>query len=421
MTRKRHIVLAMLVLLGAITFLDRLCIAVAGPRVQSELGIPPEQWGWVLGAFVLSYGIFEIPTGALGDRIGQRKVLTRVVLWWSAFTALTGSVSTFSALVAVRFLFGAGEAGAYPNISGSIARWFPATERARTQGFVWGASRGGGALAPLLVVPLQQAYGWRAAFWIFGAAGIVWAAVWWFWYRDRPREQPGITGQELAEIGDTVPTSHGTAPWRAILRSRQLWLIVVMYWFYVWGSWFYFSWLHTWLVLGRGFTETEMGIFSALPFLLGALGNIAGGYLSDRMVRRYGLRIGRRVVSCASLAGASLLILATAFSSTKTSAIVLLTLGFGVMDLMLPSAWAVCLDIGREHAGVVAGAMNTSGQFGGFVCTVLFGYIVKATGNYNTPLFVISAMVMISAILFAWIDASKSLIYERPHSRDLSH
>ena len=159
---QRRRVLLLLIALAIITFLDRISIAVAGPRIQQELHIAPERWGWVIGAFVLAYGIFEIPTGALGDRIGQRSVLTRIVLWWSAFTCLTGAAIGFPALVVTRFLFGAGEAGAYPNISGVIVRWFPVRERARTQGFIWAASRIGGALSPLIVVPLQSAVGWGA-------------------------------------------------------------------------------------------------------------------------------------------------------------------------------------------------------------------------------------------------------------------
>ena len=155
--KKRHGVLAFLTSLSAIAFLDRLAIAVAGPRMQDELQIRPDQWGWVLGAFALAYGLFEIPSGASGDRLGQRRVLTRIVVLWSAFTALTAAATGFVQLMVIQFLFGAGEAGAYPNVSGVIARWFPASERARSQGAVWAASRIGGALSPLLVVPLLDA------------------------------------------------------------------------------------------------------------------------------------------------------------------------------------------------------------------------------------------------------------------------
>ena len=188
----RHVLLGLLVLLSIITFLDRLCIAIAGPRIQEELGISPEQWGWVLGAFILAYGAFEIPTGALGDRYGRRGVLTRIVLWWSGFTMLTGLATGFLPLVAIRFLFGAGEAGAYPNMAGVVSRSLP-KERAMAQGFIWGASRAGGALAPLLVVPIQMAFGWRASFFVFGALGVIWCVVWWWWYRDdapRRAERP---------------------------------------------------------------------------------------------------------------------------------------------------------------------------------------------------------------------------------------
>jgi ACS family glucarate transporter-like MFS transporter len=404
--RKRTIVLGFLVTLSVLTFVDRLCIAVAGPRIQQDLGLTPEQWGWVLGAFVLAYGLFEIPTGAMGDRTGQRKVITRIVLWWSAFTALTGSVNSFLPLVATRFLFGAGEAGAYPNMAGVTARWFPPRERARTQGFIWGASRAGGALAPLIVVPLQAAFGWRASFWIFGIVGVLWCAVWWWWFRDEPAQKVGISEAELAEIGPPAAPAHG-APWLLLLRSRQIWTIVGMYGAYAWGSWFYFSWLHTWLVKGRGFTEAEMGLFSALPFAVGAMANIAGGFLSDAAVRVFGPARGRKLVGSVCLAAGSLLLVATGLTQNKTAAVALLTAGFGVMDLMLPSAWAICLDVGGARAGSVTGAMNTAGQFGGFLCTVVFGQIVGRFQSYDAPLFVIAGMVALSAFLFTRIDPGR--------------
>lgn len=292
--RKRHVVLALLITLSIITYLDRVCIAIAGPRMQDDLGISPERWGWVMGVFLISYGVFEIPAGALGDRLGQRRVLTRIVVWWSAFTALTGMVSSYVALLATRFLFGAGEAGAFPNMAGSIGRWFSATERARAQGFIWGASRLGGALSPWIVVPIMAGLGWRAAFIAFGGLGLVWAIVWYAWYHDRPSSQPGITPRELKEIGPgSAPSEHAGVPWAQLFRAPQLWLLMAMYWCYVWGSMFYLTWFPIYLMKGRGLTEAEMGFYAALPFLLGAAGNLAGGFISDHLSRKYGLRTGR--------------------------------------------------------------------------------------------------------------------------------
>lgn len=398
---QRRRILVMLIALAVITFLDRISIAVAGSRIQQELHITPERWGWVLGAFVLAYGLFEIPTGAMGDRIGQRRVLTRIVVWWSSFTCLTGLATGFTSLLVTRFLFGMGEAGAYPNISGVIARWFPVTERARMQGFIWAASRMGGALSPLIVVPLQIAVGWRMTFALLGALGMVWALWWRAWYRDRPVDSPG-----------GAIHSHAGVPWGELMRQRQLWLIFAMYWSYAWGSWFYFSWFPVYLVKAAGFSEAEMGVFAALPFLLGAIGNVAGGFLSDRLVVRFGLKTGRRLVGCASLTVSAFLLFAMTLTHNKPAIVVLSSLGFGVADLMLPAAWALCLDVGHRHAGVVTGTMNTAGQLGGFVCSVLYGYIVQATGNYQAPLWLIAGMVMLSALLFSRIDPTRPLLSE---------
>jgi len=378
-----------------VTFLDRIAIASAGPRIQQALRLSPDQWGWVLGAFILSYGLFEIPAGALGDRNGPRNVLTRIVIWWSAFTALTGAAFSFAPLVAIRFLFGAGEAGAYPNMAVVTARWFPVKERAQAQGFIWGASRLGGALAPLLVVPLQAWIGWRQTFVVFGAIGALWVIAWRVWY---PTSEPA--NQPL----------HAMAPYGRLLRAKQLWLIVVMYFCYAWGSWFFFGWFPVWLVKGAGFSESEMAVFSALPFVLGAAGNVAGGFLSDRMVTVYGVKAARRVVGSTALIASALLLLLMSVTHNHAAIGAFSSLGFGIADLMLPTAWALCLDIGGDHAGFVTGVMNSAGQFGGFVCSVLFGYVVQSTGSYQTPLRGVAAMVLIAALLFTRIDASRPLL-----------
>jgi ACS family glucarate transporter-like MFS transporter len=216
-------VLGMLSLLSVITYLDRVCIAVAGPRMQDALHISPQAWGWVSSVFFLSYGAFEIPSGALGDRIGPRRVLTRIVVWWSAFTTFTGIVSSYSILLLVRFCFGAGEAGAYPNASAVIGRWIPAGKRTRAWGAVWMTSQVGAALSPLLVVPLQLHYGWRASFFVFGILGLAWSVTWYVWFRDSPHEKAGVTEEELREIGLPRESRSHALPWRTSLRLPSMW------------------------------------------------------------------------------------------------------------------------------------------------------------------------------------------------------
>ncbi len=411
--KKRHFILFVLMLLSVITYVDRLCISVAGPAMQKDLGLSPSQWGWVMGAFALTYALFEIPSGAWGDAFEHKQVVTRIVIWWSCFTGLTGLVRRFDLLVAVRALFGMGEAGAYPNISGCIGRWFPATERARAQGLVWAASRVGGALSPVLVVPLIHYIGWRESFLVFGYLGIIWAVGWQNWYYNDPTQYPNITESELEEIrAGGSPFEHRRIPWGKIFGNLQVWLIMAMYWSYVWGSMFYLTWFPTYLVKGRGFTSAEMALCVPLPFILGAIGNVVGGAISDALARRYGIKYSRRWVGSTCLGLSALCLFLTSATTGKFTGVLYLTLGFGIMDCMLPSAWAMCLDIGKNYAGAISGAMNSAGNLGGFVFSVVFGYLVdyyakhglEPIQQYNRAVLVVGVLVLISAGLFLSIN-----------------
>lgn len=409
--KKRNVVLTLLVLVGVITFLDRINISVAGVSIMEDLNLTKEQWGWTLSAFILSYGLFQVPIGLWGDKSGQRKVLSIIVLWWSLFTVFTGMAGGFVALVVIRFLFGIGEAGAYPCMTGTIGRWFPKTETAKAQGFIWAASRVGGALTPFIVIPVIIAFGWRSAFYILGALGFAWVAVWYFWFRDFPSQMKGISKAEIDEIGDKpVQLEKAKTPWKLILQKRQFWILLSMYWFYAWGSWFFFSWFPTFMEQGRGFSKSQLTYAVAVPFLMSVGGNIAGGFLSDKLSLKYGLKIGRRVLGVAGLAASAIFMFLAGFIPGKIEVFVFLSLCFGVIDLMLPSAWAICIDIGKELGGTISAAMNTAGNLGGFVCAAVFGYLVEYTGNYNFPLYVISGMLLISAFLFSQLDASKPLL-----------
>ena len=411
--KKRNLVLLLLVLVGVITFLDRINISVAGATIMQDLGLSRKQWGWVLSAFILSYGLMQVPIGVLGDKKGHRKVLTAIVLWWSVFTVLTGFASGFVMLIVVRFLFGIGEAGSYPCMTGIIGKWFSRSETGKAQGAIWAASRLGGTLTPFVVIPVIALLGWRMAFYILGGIGLLWSIAWYFFYRDQPSQIKGIKAVEL----DCLPIAEQPAeklkiPWKIILSRKQFWLLLSMYFFYAWGSWFFFSWFPTFMELGRGFTKSQLTYAVAVPFLMSMIGNIAGGFLSDKLSIRYGLRTGRRLLGAGALAVSAVCMFLAGFIPGKLQVFIFLSLCFGIIDLMLPSAWAICTDIGRKFAGAVSGAMNTAGNIGGFICASVFGYVVDATGNYNVPLYVIAGMLLISAFLFLKLDPSKPLAEE---------
>lgn len=406
-------VLGFLLFLGIITYLDRVCIGTAGPRMQAELGISVVQWGWVIGAFTVGYALFEIPGGLMADRWGARVTLTRIVLFWSLFTSATGAVSGLGMLMLVRFLFGAGEAGAYPGATSAISRWFPARERSRAQSVVWAASRLGGAISPWLVIPIQATWGWRATFYMFGAIGVFWCAAWFLWYRDRPEDKRGVTPREIAHIrdGQAAGAGHVKVAWRQVMRKANFWKLLFMYKAQAYGTFFYLGWMPTYLQKGLGFTEQDMKLWSSLPFVMGALGNLVGGALSDFLTKRYGLRVGRRVVGTTGLAIGSLCICGTALAEDRVLAATLLCVGYFSMDCFLPTAWAITLDLGGRAAGSIAGAMNMAGQVGAFVSSVAFGYMVEHFGgNYSLALLPLAGMTLVSAIVFSRIDPTTPLV-----------
>lgn len=404
---KRNLILTMLVILGMVTFLDRINISVAGSSIMHDLNLTPAQWGWVQSAFILSYGLLQIPMGAFGDRHGHRKVLALIVLWWSLFTAMTGMAGGLASLLVIRFMFGVGEAGSSPCSTGVISRWFKKEEVGKAQGYVWAASRFGGALTPFVVIPVMMWVGWREAFYLLGGLGVVWAIVWYAFYRNPKSESEANANEQMNN--EQLKASAGVN-WKAVLSNRQFWTICIMYFFYAFGSWFFFSWFPTFMELGRGFDKSELTYAVAVPFVMSMIGNITGGYLTDKLTKKYGLKIGRKALGTTSLAISAICMFLAAFIPGKMAVFIFLSLCFGIFDLMLPSAWALCIDLGKKHAGSISGAMNTFGNIGGFCCGILFGYLVQTSGNYNLPLYMISIMLIISAILFAFINPTKPII-----------
>jgi ACS family glucarate transporter-like MFS transporter len=405
----RHRVLVLLGLLGIITYLDRACIAVAGPRMQQDLHISPAAWGWVVGVFFFAYSVFEIPTGSLADRLGPRRVLTRIVLWWSVFTSLTGLASNYWALLAIRFSFGVGEAGAFPNFSACVSRWFPRIERAQALGLVIMACQLGAGLSPLLVVPIQARYGWRASFFLFGVFGVLWAVVWYGWYRDVPAQMKNVSKTEIDEIGACPFHVHEALPWSVALRSANLWCHMLMAFCYYYAGSFFFSWFPTYLVRGRGFSEKQL-LFSTLPFVFGACGNASGGFVSDALVRRWGLKWGRRVVGMLGAGTSALSLIAAILTPNKSLVLAFLALTYMGVTFVQPTAFAVCIDIARKYAGAVSGAMNTAAQSGAFLCSIVFGYLVKVSGSYEIPLIPMVLMLVLSALLWLRIDPTEQLV-----------
>ena len=407
----RYKVLGFLFLLSIITFLDRVCMNVVSKYVKEDLELNNQSFGYILGAFSLAYALFEMPTGILGDRIGPRKVLTRVVFWWSGFTALTGSAFGFVHLLIVRFLFGVGEAGAYPNTSIAISRWFPAVEVGRAQSVIWSAGRIGGALTPLLIIPLVHLVGWRFSFVLLGIVGAIWATAWYFWFKDSPEDFSGISDEEKAEIldGRKETQEHQKLDWQTILKNKNVWMLMLMCHLFFYASYFFTNWSSTYFQEGRGMSEDQTKNFISLSYFLGAIGCIIGGFTSDILSKKLGLKLGRRIVGVTGLGLSSICFLFAGLVKDNQMAGYLLALCVLLKDLTLPVAFAVCVDIGKKNSGAVTGAMNFAGQMGGFFITIIFGNIVHLTHNFNYPLFLISGCLIVASSLWFFIDPTQAL------------
>lgn len=412
--KKRYQVLAVLAILSMITFLDRIALSSASKRIIDDLHLTTSQWGWILGMFTIAYAAFEIPTGWLGDKIGGKKVLVRVVLWWSFFTILTGFSTGFLMLMIVRFLFGMGEAGAYPNSSIVLSKWFPANERGTGQAVIWGFSRIGAALTPWIVIPIQQHYGWPASFYFLGALGVVWTIFWIFWHKEDPTESKDISKEELDHILEKrdLPAKHEiSGSFINGLKSRNLWFLLAMYFCYAIGAYFFQSWFFTYLQKGRGISESDLYWAASLPYLLAAVGCFTGGYLSDYACTKLGKKWGRRIVPMIGLFVSGICIIIGAMAPDNTTTVICLAFGMAFMDFTAPVAWAAAMDMGGDRSGTVSGTMNTAGLTGAYLSTVSFGYLASSKG-YDFPVMLIGCILVVGAFIWFRIDTTKNINFE---------
>lgn len=406
----RHQVLAWICSLSVITYLDRVCISASAPDITRDLGLTPVQMGLAFSAFAIAYALFEVPGGWMGDRIGPRKVITRIVVWWSVFTVFTGFVNRLWSLIAVRFLFGAGEAGMYPNSTKVFSRWSPASERGTTSGLMWTYGRAGGAVSPLLVVWMLGYMGWRHTFWVFGIVGLVWAVFFWSWFRDHPEQKAGVNEAELKIIRaghiSRDEIDHVKVPWGRLLRSGNMWAICWMYFCLAYGWYFYITWLPTYLQ-SRGVSMS----YGGMPLAFGAVGCVMGGYLTDYIVKRTGNLRNRRYIGFSGFLVGSICMLASAAIQDPVTAVLTISMASFFGDITMASCWAVCMDVGHEYAGTVSGMMNMTGNLAGFVFPTATAFLYEAFG-WGVPIAVSSVIFFFGALLWLKIDPTKSVIRE---------
>jgi ACS family glucarate transporter-like MFS transporter len=407
-TRARHLVIVFAITLSIITYIDRVCISQAAPNISRDLGLSREQMGLVFAAFGLSYAIFEIPGGWLGDWIGPRKVLMRVVVMWSIFTAATGWAWNLVSLWIARFIFGAGEAGCFPNLTKAFTIWLPQHERVRAQGIMWMSARWGGAFTPLLVVWIFSFMSWRNAFVLFGSLGIIWACFFYYWFRDNPRDHKGVNAAELALLDGAADnaTGHSHIPWEKFGLSRTVWLLWLQYFCMSYPWYFYITWLPTYLQEGRGLAVEKSAVLAGFPLFFGGLGSLFCGLISARVAKWLGSTAKtRRFMAILGLTGASACFLI--FLKVKDPTWAMFAMGMASFgnDLAMPGAWGACMDVGGKFAGSLSGSMNMMGNLAGFAAPQAVVMILGLTNNnWDVPIFTFSIVYLVGAVSWIFID-----------------
>ena len=411
-TRARHVVLWMTVAVYMLTYMDRVVLSATMPDMSREFGFSPITQGYIAAAFQLSYSLFQVPGGMLGDRLGARKALPLIVMWWSAFTSMTALAWSATVMIGVRFLFGIGEAGAFPIATRSLSRWMLATERGFAQGVTHAGSRLGSALTPPIVVWLILQYGWRVPFFVFGAVGVVWAVAWFAYYRDTPEEHSGVNAAELEMIhtgGAVRKSATVKVPWGKILSSPTMWFLCPMYFCYNYSLQVYIVWYPTYLLKARGMTLAEMGFYASLPLLAGTAGDLLGGWCSDLVLKHTSnLNLSRRWVAAAGFALCAMATVPAALTSDVKMSVVFSSVAFFALEWTVGVSWSIPLDIGGEFAGSISAFMNMCGNLGGTLSSVALGYMVAWWG-WDVPFLVTGGLTAFAALLYMKIDASRRI------------
>lgn len=403
-THTRYWVVVFALALAMIMYIQRVAISQAAVPISNDLHLTKTQMGAVFSAFTLAYALLELPMGLLGDKLGVRRVLTQVVLLWSLFTALTGAAWNLASLLVIRFMFGSGEAGCFPNLTRMLSAWLPTAERVRAQALMWAFGRWGGALAPPVAVLAIHMFGWRWGFVALAFLGVAWIAVFFPWFRNDPAEHTSVNAAELAMLEggrELVLHDHGIA-WYRLLLQKDIALLGLQYFAFSYTWYFYVTWLPTWLQQARGLSPSVAAGFAMVPLALGGVGSIVSGFLP--------LSLSRKFVAIGGFAATAILLFVVPSMTGVIAPMVLMGIASFCSDLTMPISWDTCVKIGKQYTATVASTMNMLGNFGGFVAPFLAGYILDRTANNWSIVFytmAVAAIVSTMCWLFLEPDAQR--------------
>lgn len=383
----------------AINYIDRTVLSAAEPHIQKEFHLSAVEMGIVMSAFFWSYALLQLPAGILADRFGQKKVLGFAVLWWSLATAVTGLATGFKSLVSLRVALGVGEAGAYPSNAGITSRWFPKQERATVAAIFDSGSKLGSAIALPLIAWLLVAFDWKLTFAVAGSLGIVWSVVWVLVFKDSPAAHPGVNAAELSHIQKGLPLARNadapSVPWTKLLTHRNVWAMYIGFFMINYNSYFFITWLPTYLVKERGMGLMEMGFMASLPLFVSMFVEVFAGWASDRLYAS-----GR-------------------LSLTATRKL-FLVIGLVMASSIGLAAFAQSAVAPGNTVSMVAGLQNTVSNMGGVVGPIVTGAIVGATGSFIPALVFSAALIGLAIVNYLFLLGKVEPIAFEPNPATLN-
>ena len=416
-TRIRFFLCFWLFVLSAISFVDRTNISIAGMQLSQQFGLGNQRLGWLASAFLIGYASFQIPAGTLAVRFGPRRIITFGVFIWALCNVLTALIpagfgQAVVLLVSVRCALGLAEAVIYPSANQFVARWVPQKERGFVNGLIFAGVGAGSATAPPILTWIILTWGWRAAFWFDACLGAFGGIVWWIISRDRPQDHPKVSDAEKREIEQGLTSFATTAAtaahveehkisWGALFSRIDLPALMLSYFAYGYTAWVFFSWFYIYMAQARGLNLKTSAEFTMMPFICMTVFCLGGGFTSDLLTRKIGLRAGRCYLACvAMLFTAMFLVLGSRVADNFTAA-VLLALGAGCLYFSQSSFWSVSTDLAGKNSGVFSSMVNMACQIGGALTASLTPWLAAHYNNWRVPFGVAAALVLLGAL--AWL------------------
>ncbi len=411
--------------MGAVSYLDRVNISIAGRSIAEEFHLPNPQLGLVFSAFSVGYGFFQIGGGWLADRFGPRRILTVGAVWWALFTTLTAAVpyGFAGALLffwTVRFMLGVGESVMYPSSNRWVANWVPTNERGLANGIIFAGVGAGAALTPPIMAAIMIRYGWRESFWACALLGLLAGGVWYWLARDRPEQHPWVNPAELKLIRDGIKQGDvgegPRLPWSTLLGSQDVWAITFSYFCYGYVAYIFFTWFFIYLTTVRGLDLKSGSYYAMLPFMAMSVCSALGGLISDWVSRRYGRRWGRCGVAAFGLGTASLFVALGSTVHSAAAASVILAGGAGALYLSQSSYWALSADLGGRSSGSLSGFMNMGAQAGSAITAGLTPVIAARVG-WTACFFIAAGFCAMGALAWLIVDPNRTLVPQAVDSR----